>query len=379
MPNLFDSLVLRGITLSNRIGISPMCMYSANDDGKPTDWHLAHYFQRAIGGAAMVIVEETAVTKNGRITSANLGIWDDSQIDSHSRLANAISHAGAIPAIQLGHAGRRAGRLPPWLDGPANSTWEIVSASDIPMISIGYPFEVPRPLTDAEINDIPKIYVAAAKRAITAGYKLIEIHTAHGYLLHQFLSPLSNRRNDRWGGDFEGRTRLPLKVIQEVRAAIPEDMPLAMRVSHTDDIEGGWSTVDTIEFVSLAKKIGVDLVDVSSAGLNIVRQKLPSDTRHRNQVSAASVIKQATNMNVAAVGLITDAKQAQTIISEGKADMVLIGRAALRDPYWPMRAAAALGKIGKIKTPPQYLQGWNKFGDVTLREETAIPLPPLMS
>lgn len=376
-PSLFDPFSLRGITLPNRIGLSPMCTYAAGDDGKPTDWHLAHLLSRAIGGAGLIFAEDTAISKDGRITSQNLGLWDDNQIAAHKRLTSCIIHAGSIPAIQLGHAGRRGSRLPPWLDGPSSPEWEVISASDLPLITSGAPYSIPRPMTECEIMMMPDIFAAAARRAVLSGYKLIEIHAAHGYLLHQFLSPLSNRRNDKWGGDFEGRTRLSLDVLRKVRATIPDMMPLSLRVSHTDWIEGGWTTEETIEFAKQAKLIGVDLIDVSSGGINLARQKQPNEYGY--QVPGAAAIRRGAKIAVAAVGLISDAKHAQSILSEGKADIILIGRAMLRDPYWAARAAAALGCAAAIKSPAQYERGWNKMGPYSIDPEIKVPLLSLDS
>jgi 2,4-dienoyl-CoA reductase-like NADH-dependent reductase (Old Yellow Enzyme family) len=371
MTHLFDPLTLRGVTLANRIGVSPMCMYCCAEDGRPTDWHLAHLLQRAIGGAAMVMAEATAITPDGRITPGDLGLWEDAQIPGHARLAAAIAHAGAVPAIQIGHAGRKGSRLPAWFDGPADPGWEVLSASDLPMGS----FADPRPMTDDEVADIPALFAACARRATAAGYRLIELHGAHGYLLHQFLSPISNRRNDRWGGDFEGRTRLTLEVVRAVRAAIPEAMPLALRVSHTDWIEGGWTTADTVELARRVKAAGVDLLDCSSGGIDPNRQKIPLGPGY--QVPGAEAVRQGAGVAVAAVGLITEPEQAQAVVAEGRADLVLLARAVLRDPYWPMRAAAALGRVEAVKGPPQYDRAWSGIGRFGMRLETGRPMPPL--
>ena len=371
MPDLFDPLALRGVTLANRIGVSPMCMYCAAEDGKPTDWHLAHLLQRAIGGAALVMAEATAITPDGRITPGDLGLWEDGQVAAHARIASAIAHAGSVPAIQIGHAGRKGSRLPAWVDGPADPGWEIVSASDL---ASGH-FAAPRAMTAEEVAAIPALFAACARRAVAAGYRLIEIHGAHGYLLHQFLSPISNRRNDRWGGDFEGRARLTLEVIAAVRAAVPEEMPLSLRVSHTDWIEGGWTTAETVELAKRAKAAGVDIVDVSSGGIDPQRQKIPVGPLY--QVPGAVAVREGAGVAVAAVGLITEPEQAQAVVAEGKADLVLLARAVLRDPYWPMRAAAALGRVGAVKAPPQYYRGWTGIGKFAMRFETGAPMGAL--
>ncbi len=371
MTHLFDPLTLRGVTLANRIGISPMCMYSCDDDGRPTEWHLAHLMQRAIGGPAMVMVEATAVTADGRITPGDVGLWEDAQIPSHARLAAAIARAGSVPAIQIGHAGRKASRKQAWFDAPAEPGWEIVAPS---AIATGH-FATPRALREEEVSALPALFAASAKRAVTAGYKLIEIHGAHGYLLHQFFSPISNTRNDRWGGDFEGRTRLTLEVVKAVRAAIPEDMPLAIRFSHTDWIPGGWDTPDTVELAKRVKAAGVDLVDVSSGGIEPTRQKIPVGPGY--QVPGAVAVREGAGVAVAAVGMITEPAQAQAIVAEGKADMVFLARAVLRDPYWPMRAAVALGRPDAVKGPPQYDRAWSGIGKVPMRLETGEPMPAL--
>lgn len=370
MTDLFSPLTLRGVTLANRIGVSPMCQYCCADDGRPTDWHLAHLLQRALGGAGLVIAEATAVTAEGRITPGDLGLWEDAQIPGHARLAAAIAHAGAVPGIQIGHAGRKGSRLPAWFDGPADPGWEILSASNVPM---GH-FAAPRAMEEEEIAAIPLAFAATARRAVAAGWKLIEIHGAHGYLLHQFLSPISNRRTDRWGGDFEGRTRLTLAVLRAVREAIPEDMPLLLRVSHTDWIEGGWTTEETVELARFAKAAGVDMIDCSSGGID-PSQKITLGPGY--QVPGAEAVRQGAEIPVAAVGLITEPAQAQTILREGKADLVLLARAILRDPYWPVRAAAALGRPEAIPTPPQYDRGWSAIARMPMRLETGTPMPPL--
>ncbi len=371
MTDLFTPITLRGVTLANRIGVSPMCQYCAGEDGKPTDWHLAHLLQRAIGGAGMVMVEATAVTPEGRITPGDLGLWEDGQIAGHARLAAAMSHAGTVPAIQLGHAGRKGSRLPAWFDGAAEPGWEIASASDIPMGR----FAAPRPMTEAQIEAIPAAFAATARRAVQAGYRLIELHGAHGYLLHQFLSPLSNRRTDRWGGDFEGRTRLTLEVVRAVRAAVPETMPLGLRVSHTDWVEGGWTTEQTVELARRAAPLGVDLFDISSGGVDPDRQRIPIGPGY--QVPGAEAVRHGAGVAVAAVGLITEPQQAQDIVAEGRADLVLLARAVLRDPYWPARAAVALGRVDAVRTPPQYDRGWNRIAPMAMRTETGAPMPPL--
>jgi 2,4-dienoyl-CoA reductase-like NADH-dependent reductase (Old Yellow Enzyme family) len=370
MTDLFSPLSIRGVTLPNRIGISPMCQYCCDDDGKPTDWHLAHLLQRAIGGAGMVMAEATAVTAEGRITPGDLGLWEDGQIAGHARLASAIARAGAVPAIQIAHAGRKASRAPAWIDAPADPGWEIVSASNLPM---GH-FAAPRPMTEEEILAIPAAFAATARRAVTAGWKLIELHGAHGYLLHQFLSPISNTRNDRWGGDFEGRTRLPLAVAKAVREAVGEDLPLLLRISHTDWLEGGWTTEESVELARRMQAVGIDMIDVSSGGIDPA-QKIVLGPGY--QVPGAEAVKRGAGVLVAAVGLITEPEQAQAIITEGRADLVLLARATLRDPYWPMRAAVALGRVDAVRSPPQYDRAWGTIARMAMRAETGDPMPAL--
>jgi 2,4-dienoyl-CoA reductase-like NADH-dependent reductase (Old Yellow Enzyme family) len=371
MTHLFDPVTLRGLRLANRIGVSPMCMYCCDEDGKPTEWHLAHLMQRAIGGAGLVIVEATAITAEGRITPGDVGLWEDAQIPSHARLAAAIARAGSVPAIQIGHAGRKGSRKPAWVDEPAEPGWEIRAPSAIPM---GH-FATPRAMSAEEVEAIPALFAACARRAVAAGYRLIELHGAHGYLLHQFLSPLSNTRNDRWGGDFEGRTRLTLEVVKAVRAALPEAMPLSLRVSHTDWVEGGWDTAQTVELARLVKAAGVDLVDVSSGGIDPKRQKIPLGPGY--QVPGAVAVREGAGVAVAAVGLITEPEFAQAIVAEGRADLVLLARAVLRDPYWPMRAAVALGRPEAVPAPPQYDRAWSAIGKFPMRLETGEPMPAL--
>lgn len=371
MSDLFAPLALRGVTLPNRIGVSPMCQYSAGDDGKPTTWHLGHLMPRALGGAGMVMVEATAVTAEGRISPGDLGIWEDGQTESHARLAAAIAALGSVPAIQLAHAGRKASQRAGWEKGHAEPGWTPLAPS---AVAFAPDWPEPRAMEEAEIEATIAAFAAATRRAVAAGYRVIELHAAHGYLLHQFLSPLSNRRNDRWGGDFEGRTRLALAATRAVREAMPEGLPLMVRVSHTDWVEGGWTTEETVELARRLKAAGVDMVDVSSGGLD-PRQKIPLGPGY--QVPGAEAVRRGADIPVAAVGMITEPEQAQAILAEGRADMVLLARALLRDPYWPARAAAALGRTDALHVPPQYERAWGSIARFPLRPETAAPLPPL--
>ncbi|WP_426954793.1 NADH:flavin oxidoreductase/NADH oxidase [Muricoccus radiodurans] len=366
MPDLFDPLTLRGVTLPNRIGLSPMCQYSCAPDGKPTDWHMAHLLQRALGGAGLVLTEATAVTAEGRITPADLGLWEEAQVPGHTRLAAAIAATGAVPGIQLAHAGRKGSRNPPWREGAAEPGWEVPAPSAVPMDGM----DTPRMMTEAEIASSIEAMAAAADRAIRCGYRVIELHAAHGYLMHQFLSPLSNTRNDAWGGDFEGRTRIVREAVVATRNAIPAEIPLLLRVSHTDWIEGGWTTEETVELARRVATLGVDMVDVSSGGIS-AKAKIPVGPGY--QLPGAAAVR-AAGVPVAAVGMITEPTQAQDAVSSGQVDMVLLGRAMLRDPYWPVHAAQALGVADRVGIPPQYERGW---GRLPMRDATAEPLPAI--
>jgi len=370
MTDLFAPLTLRGVTLRNRIGVSPMCQYCCNGDGKPTDWHLQHLLSRAAGGAGLVIAEASAVTAEGRIAPGDLGIWEDAQLPGHARLAHGIAALGAVPGIQIAHAGRKASRGPGWVHAPAEPGWTALA----PSAEAFGDYATPRAMTEADILGTIAAFAAAARRSIAAGYRFIEVHAAHGYLLHEFLSPISNRRNDGWGGDFAGRTRMVLEVTKAVRAAMPDDVPLSIRISHTDWVEGGWTTEESIELSRRLKALGVDLVDVSSGGLD-AGQKIPLGPGY--QVPGAEAVKRGAAVAVAAVGLITEPEQAQAILAEGKADLILLARVLLRDPYWPLHAAAKLGRLETLATAPQYERGWAALGKVVREESVGTPLPAL--
>jgi 2,4-dienoyl-CoA reductase-like NADH-dependent reductase (Old Yellow Enzyme family) len=370
MTDLFSPFALRGATFRNRIGVSPMCQYCCADDGKPTDWHLAHLVSRAVSGASLVIAEASAVTPEGRITPRDLGIWGDEHIRPHARLAAAIAAVGAVPAIQLAHAGRKASRRPPWETGAAVPGWQPLGPSGVPFEG----FATPRAMSEEDIAATIAAFVAAARRSVQAGYRLIELHAAHGYLMHSFLSPLSNRRNDRWGGDFEGRTRFVREAARGVREAIPEDMPLVVRISHTDWVEGGWTTEESVELARRLKALGVDAIDVSSGGSSTA-QKVPLGPGY--QVPAAAAVRSGADIPVLAVGMITEPEQAQAIIAEGKADMVLLARGFLREPYWAMKAAVALARTDALAIPPQYERGWSSLGTMTMDRAVGEPLPAL--
>jgi 2,4-dienoyl-CoA reductase-like NADH-dependent reductase (Old Yellow Enzyme family) len=349
---LFDPLPLRSVTLRNRIGASPMCQYSAVA-GRAGEWHLVHLGGLAQGGAGLVIFEATAVEARGRISPADLGLWEDGQIEPLARVVRFVEGQGAAPALQLAHAGRKASVRPPWVQGGAPLTvaeggWVPVGPSAVPFAE-GHP--VPAVLDAAELAALPGLFAAAAGRALAAGFKAVEVHAAHGYLLHQFLSPLSNRREDAWGGSFENRTRLCREVVAAVRGAWPEQLPLLVRVSATDWAEGGWTPDETVELCRALEGLGVDLVDCSSGGL-VPYAKVPVAPGY--QVPFAERVRRETGLASAAVGLITAPGQAEAIVSAGRADLVLLARELLRDPRFPLRAAAALGAQGPW--PVQYLR-----------------------
>jgi 2,4-dienoyl-CoA reductase-like NADH-dependent reductase (Old Yellow Enzyme family) len=350
MPHLFDVFTLRGLTLRNRIGVSPMCQYSSVD-GFANDWHLAHLGARAIGGAGLIITEATAVEARGRISPHDLGIWQDAHIDGLARVAAFVKSQGAVPGIQLAHAGRKASTARPWDGGQAldatHGGWDDVVGPSAAPFADGY--VTPRALDVNELAGIVAAFASAARRADAAGFDLIEIHGAHGYLLHSFLSPLSNHRADAYGGGFAQRTRLMREVISAVRAVWPTRKPLALRISATDWIDGGWTPDESVMLAREAAALGVDLVDCSSGGAAPGAQ-IPVGPGY--QVPFAERVRREAGVASAAVGMITTAAQADEIIRDGRADLVLIGRESLRDPHWPLHAARALGET--MPTPPQY-------------------------
>ncbi|PKO88708.1 MAG: oxidoreductase [Betaproteobacteria bacterium HGW-Betaproteobacteria-12] len=350
MSVLFNPLQLRDVTLPNRIGMPPMCQYSATD-GVASDWHLQHYGSRAVGGAGLIIVEATAVLPEGRISAGDLGMWHDSQIDGLAQIARLIESQGGVPALQLAHAGRKASVGLGW-EAQRTLTaeeggWTAVAPSAVAFEG----YAEPQALEVAGIADIVEAFVTATRRARQAGFKAIEIHAAHGYLLHQFLSPLSNQRRDDFGGSFANRTRLVRKVVAAVRAEWPQNLPLLIRLSATDWVDGGWDADQTVELCRLLKADGVDLVDVSTGGL-VATARIPAGPGF--QVPFATRIRREAGLPAAAVGLITDAAQAEAILANGEADLVLIGREILRNPYWPLQAAQALGV--EAAWPKQYLR-----------------------
>jgi 2,4-dienoyl-CoA reductase-like NADH-dependent reductase (Old Yellow Enzyme family) len=329
-----------------------MCQYSATD-GIPNDWHLVHLGSRAVGGAGLVIAEATAVTPEGRISPGDLGIWNDDQVKAFQRITSFISQQGAVPGIQIAHAGRKASTALQWLGAKPLSAgegaWQTLAPSPIPFAD-GYP--TPHELSREEMAGIAGSYADAAKRAVTAGFKVIEIHMAHGYLLHEFLSPLSNRRQDEFGGALDGRARFPLQVAKAVREAWPSRLPLFVRISATDWVEGGWDLAQSIALARRLREIGVDLIDCSSGG-NAPAARIPLGPGY--QVPFAAAIRREANIATAAVGLITEPQQAEEILVRGDADVIVLARAMLRDPYWPLHAAHALS--ADVPWPIQYLRG----------------------
>ena len=351
--SLFSPLKLRGIEFKNRIGVSPMCEYSAKD-GHPQTWHLVHLGSRAVGGAAVVIAEATGVQEIGRISPQDTGIYMDAHVDSWRPIATFIKEHGAVPGIQLAHAGRKASTAVPWRGGKglslAEGGWIPVAPS---AVKFDESYIMPKELSVAEIDQVVADFAKAAQRALAAGFEVLEIHSAHGYLLHEFYSPLSNFRMDEYGGSFDNRVRLVLRVAKAVREVVPENLPVFIRISATDWTEGGWDIKQSIELCRKLKALGVDLVDASSGG-NVASAKIPVAAGY--QVPFSEAIRRDASIATGAVGMITDPTQAATIITTGQADMVFLAREMLRDPYWPRRAAQVLN--AKIEPPIQYLRAW---------------------
>ncbi|WP_243312747.1 NADH:flavin oxidoreductase/NADH oxidase [Fundidesulfovibrio agrisoli] len=347
---LLAPMTLRGLTIPNRIVVSPMCQYCAQD-GFADDWHLVHLGSRAVGGAGLVFAEATAVTAQGRISATDLGIWTEAHIEPLARVTAFLRRMGAVSGMQLAHAGRKASCLPPWTGGArvapeAEDGWEIVAPSAIPF-SEGEP--APRALDTDSIAEIKSAFVMAARRAVAAGFDVVELHAAHGYLLHQFLSPLSNKRGDEYGGTLENRMRLTLETAEALRNTLPESMPLMVRVSATDWVDGGWDLEQTVALAKELRGVGVDLMDITSGGL-VPHAKIPVGPGY--QVPFAEAVRKRAGMPVSAVGMITDPAQAEAIVSSGQADMVMLGRQMLREPYFAHRAFQELG--ADAKWPTQY-------------------------
>jgi len=349
MTALFDPLQLRGLALPNRVGASPMCQYSS-EDGLAGDWHLVHLGGLAQGGCGLVLTEAAAVVPEGRISPQDLGIWNDAQLEPLARVMRFVRAQGAVAGIQLAHAGRKAGTAAPWLGGgplaPDQGGWQGVSAGPEPF-DAGW--TAPRALDEAGLAQVVAAFAAAAGRALAAGFQVAELHGAHGYLLHQFLSPLSNPRTDRWGGSFTNRTRLLREAAAAVRNVWPGHLPVLVRLSATDWTEGGWDLEQTVVLARELRALGVDLVDCSSGG-NVPRAQIPLAPGY--QVPFAARVRREAGVATAAVGLITGAAQAQAVVAAGEADLVLLGRELLRNPRWPLAAARELGVT--VPWPKQY-------------------------
>ena len=355
MSQLFEPFTIREVTFRNRIFVSPMCEYSSTD-GFANDWHLVHLGSRAVGGAALVMTEANAVTPEGRISPDDLGIWKDEHIDFLSRIARFLKQHGAVPATQLAHAGRKASTAAPWKGGvplsPEQEGWvPIFAPSAIPFAEH---YQAPQEMTLGKIHETVQAFRGATRRALAAGFEVIEIHAAHGYLLHEFLSPLSNHRTDQYGGSLENRTRLLCEVCVAVREVWPERLPLFVRISATDWVEGGWTLDDSVTVARKLKANGVDLIDCSSGG-NVPGIRIPTGPGY--QTAFAERIRAEANILTGAVGMITSAPQADTIIRSGQADAVFLAREFLRHPYWPLHAAKELGF--PIEWPKQYERAKN--------------------
>jgi 2,4-dienoyl-CoA reductase-like NADH-dependent reductase (Old Yellow Enzyme family) len=356
MAHLFDPLTLRGVTLRNRIGVSPMCMYSSQN-GLANDWHLTHLGARAAGGAGLVISEAAAVEARGRISPFDLGIWEDQHIEPLMRITRFIKDQGSVPGIQIAHAGRKASVQRPWEGGkpilpdePGGQGWQVVGPSPA---AFADEYQTPHELSLDEIRVVQANFSEAAQRALAAGFEWLEIHGAHGYLIHSFYSPLSNHRSDLYGGSFDNRIRFALETARSVRAVWPERLPLTMRLSCTDWVTGGWALEESVELARQLKEVGVDLIDCSSGG-NSPRVQIPTGPGY--QVPLAETIRRQAGIFTAAVGLITTPLQADEIVRNGQADLVLLAREMLRNPHWPLHAALALKEPAPV--PPQYLRAF---------------------
>ncbi len=375
-PLLFQPVELRGLRPRNRIVISPMCQYSAQD-GHVSDWHLVHLGKFAQGGAGIVFVEATAVERRGRITHGDTGIWDDAHVAGLQRIAAFLKSQGAVPAIQLAHAGRKASMARPWNgNGPltqadfdrGDKPWSIVAPTETP---IDASWITPRAFREGDFQTVLNAYRHAARRALAAGFDIVEVHAAHGYLLHTFLSPLSNTRSDEYGGSLENRMRFPLQVASEVRAAWPAAKPLFVRLSSIDDVEGGWSIEDTVAFATRLKEAGVDVVDCSSGGIlgsataatRTLVQRVPGF-----QLPFSERVRKETGIKTMAVGLILTARQAEDALQAGRADLIAIGREALYDPNWPLHAAIALDADPDFAQWPQQYGWWLSRRESLLRK-----------
>ena len=353
MARLFTPLRLRSVEFKNRIFVSPMCQYSSQD-GLPNDWHLVHLGSRAAGGAALVLTEATGVSPEARISPADSGLWSERHAQAFKRITDFIRAQGAVAGVQLAHAGRKASTFPPWERGPKAAVppeeggWTTLAPSAIPFAE-GYP--MPQAMSEGDIRRVVNQFAASTRLARAAGFEAVELHFAHGYLVHQFLSPLSNRRDDAYGGPLEDRMRLALDIARAARAEWPKELPLLARISTTDWAEGGWDLPQAIQLCRALKDAGVDLIDCSSGGLT-ADAKIPMEKGY--QVPFAEAIRKQAKIPTGAVGLITEPEQAERILAEEKADAIIMGRQFLRDPYWPLHAAKALG--ADIAWPRQYLR-----------------------
>ena len=376
-PLLFEPIELRKVRARNRVVVSPMCQYSASD-GMVNDWHFVHLGKFAQGGAGIVFVEATAVEARGRITHGDVGLWSDAQVPGLKRIADFVRSQGAVPAIQLGHAGRKASMARPWYgNGPLTGddvargepAWKIVGPTDAPVAN---GFESPAPARESDLAAILDAFVAAAHRANAAGFDIVELHGAHGYLLHSFLSPISNQRQDRYGGSIENRMSCPLEVARALRVAWPAEKPLFMRCSSIDDAEGGWSIEDTVALARELAKAGVDVVDCSSGGIagsataatKTLLRRVPGF-----QLPFAERVKRDSGLKTMAVGLILTPRQAEVALRAGKADLIAIGREALFNPNWPLHAALELGADAQFAQWPQQYGWWLTRRETSLQRE----------
>jgi 2,4-dienoyl-CoA reductase-like NADH-dependent reductase (Old Yellow Enzyme family) len=355
-PHLFKPFTLRSITLRNRIGVSPMCQYSTVE-GVANGWHFVHLGSRAVGGAGLVCVEATAVAPEGRITPGCLGLCGEQHIEPLARITHFLKQHGAVAGIQIAHAGRKASAAVPWAGGAHladdQGGWPIIAPSAIPFG--GTLNKVPHAMSEAEIKRVQNDFASAAKRALLAGFEFLELHAAHGYLFNEFLSPLANHRTDQYGGGFENRIRFLVDTTRAIRQVWPDKLPLAVRISAIDWMPGGWDIEQSIALAKILKTEGVDLVDCSSGGI-VPDAKITVVPGY--QVPFAEQIRREAGIPTAAVGYITEPQQADDIIRQGRADIVLLARQFLRDPYWPAHAARALGQKDKLTTPPQYARAW---------------------
>ncbi|HEX4567750.1 MAG TPA: NADH:flavin oxidoreductase/NADH oxidase [Vicinamibacterales bacterium] len=354
MSLLFSPITFRGVTLRNRVVVSPMCEYSSRD-GLANDWHFVHLGSRAVGGAGLILTEAAAVTADGRISAADLGIYSDDHVEPLARIFRFLETHGAVPGMQLAHAGRKASTAEPWKGGgpvaPDDGGWTPIWAPSALPFRDGW--QAPRAMDTREIGAVVRAFAAAAARVLAAGGKVIEIHAAHGYLIHEFLSPLSNLRTDEYGGSFDNRARFLFEVADAVRGVWPERLPLFVRISATDWTDGGWTIDDSAALAARLKPRGVDLIDCSSGG-NVAHAKIALGPGY--QVPFAERVRRDAGMPTGAVGLITEPAQAEAILGAGQADLIIMARQLLRDPYWPLHAAQALGETGDV--PVQYLRAF---------------------